>query len=85
MRNESIRELLASRQGVQDQVFQRRDLVGRSCDVDELLSFAGSGILRALLKQVLENIGDTEDCIAVLGVCKRIVPSSVIRKEGSVP
>jgi hypothetical protein len=70
VRNESIRELLASWQGVQDEMFQRRNLVGCNGNVDELLSFARSSVLGALLEQVLENVGDTENCIAVLELCE---------------
>jgi len=71
VRHEGIRNLLASWQRVQDKMFQRKDLVGRSGDVDELLSFARGSIFRALLEQVLEDVGDTEDCIAVLGTGQR--------------
>ena len=66
VRNKCIRKLLASRQGVEDQVFQRSDFASRSGNVDKLLSFARSGILRALLEQILKYVGDTEDCVAVL-------------------
>jgi len=71
VRDKSPRDFLASWQRVQDEMFQRRDLVGRSGNVDELLSFARGSIFRALLEQVLEDVGDTEDCIAVLGTGQR--------------
>lgn len=85
VRNKCIRKLLASRQGVEDQVLQRSDLTSSSGNVDKLLSFARGGILRALLKQILKYVGDTEDCIAVLWVYKPRVPTRTVGRWNIAP
>ena len=66
-------------------MFQRRDLASRSGNVDKLLSFARGSVLGALLEQVLEDVGDTEDCIAVLAVCEQIVPIKTVETEIFAP
>jgi hypothetical protein len=47
-------------------MFQRRNRAGRSGNIDKLLSLSRSSISGAFLEQVLENVRDSKDGIAVL-------------------
>jgi hypothetical protein len=47
-------------------MFQGRNFAGRSGNIDKLLSFPHGSVFGAFLEQVLEDVRDSKDGIAVL-------------------
>lgn len=60
-------ELLACRKAVKDKMLQGRNILSSSCYVHKLLLLPLGGILRALLEEILKDVGDAENRLGILG------------------